>query len=141
MIVWLDAQLPPTLALWVTTTFGIDAKALRDLGLRDAKDRDIFMAARKVGAVVISKDSDFVELVQSLGAPPQVVWLTCGNVANARLKVVLAAAWPRVAAMLAAGEPIVELGDWSSDRFRSHQGATHPGPRPSWPTVSESQDA
>lgn len=73
MLVWLDAQLPPALAPWIITTFGIEAKSLRDIGLRDAKDRDIFLAARKAGAIVISKDSDFVELVQSLGAPPQVV--------------------------------------------------------------------
>lgn len=111
MIVCLDAQLPPALAPWIMATFGIEAKSLRDLGLRDAKDRDIFMAARAAGAVVISKDSDFVELVQSLGTPPQVVWLTCGNVTNERLQAVFAAAWPRVAVLLAAGEAVVELGD------------------------------
>jgi len=38
--------------------------------LRDAEDRDIFEKARDQDAVLISKDSDFVELVQRLGAPP-----------------------------------------------------------------------
>lgn len=46
MKVWLDAQLPPTLAQWLTTTFGLDAFALRDLELRDAQDREIFEAAK-----------------------------------------------------------------------------------------------
>jgi predicted nuclease of predicted toxin-antitoxin system len=32
---------------WITTTFGIPAVALRDLGLRDATDHEIFMAARR----------------------------------------------------------------------------------------------
>ncbi len=111
MIVWLDAQLPPALADWMRAEFGVEAFSLKALGLRDAKDRDIFAAARNAGVMLISKDSDFVDLVQRHGAPPQLIWLTCGNVTNARLKVVLAGAWPRVTAMLAAGEAVVELGD------------------------------
>ena len=111
MIVWLDAQLPPALAPWLRDDLGLDAKSLKELGMRDAADRVIFMAARDAGAVLISKDSDFVDLVQQLGVPPQLVWVTCGNVTNARLKIVLAKAWPDVAAMLAAGEALVELGD------------------------------
>jgi predicted nuclease of predicted toxin-antitoxin system len=111
MIVWLDAQLPPTLAQWMRNDLGLEAKALRELGLRDADDADIFAKAKAAGAVLISKDSDFVDLAQRLGPPPQIVWLTCGNVTNARLKTVFARAWPNVAAMLAAGEAIVELGD------------------------------
>lgn len=61
--------------------------------------------------MIISKDSDFVDLVQRLGAPPKLVWLTCGNVTTARLKALCAKGWPNVAALLAAGEAIVELGD------------------------------
>ena len=110
MIVWLDAQLPPMLAPWMRTGLGLDVKALRDLGLRDAADRDIFAAARSAGAVLISKDSDFVDLVQRHGPPPQLVWLTCGNVTNARLRLVFGQSWHRVAALIASGEPIVELG-------------------------------
>ena len=111
MIVWLDAQLPPALAHWMRDEMGLDAKALRELGLRDAADPDIFSAARATGAVLISKDSDFVDLVQQHGPPPQLVWLTCGNVTNARLKIVFTRAWPKVAAILATGVAIVELGD------------------------------
>ena len=42
MIVWLDAQLPPSVAAWITATFGIEAHAVRDLGLRDANAPSIF---------------------------------------------------------------------------------------------------
>jgi len=111
MIFWLDAQLPPALANWMNQQLALEAKALKDLGLRDAKDRDIFVAARNADAVLISKDSDFVDLVQLRGPPPQVIWLTCGNLTNARLCAVISAAWPRIATLLAAGEPVVELGD------------------------------
>jgi predicted nuclease of predicted toxin-antitoxin system len=110
MIVWLDAQLPPLLAQWMTNDLGVDAKSLRALGLRDAADRDIFAAARSCGAVLISKDSDFVDLVQAHGPPPQLIWLTCGNVTNAKLRLVFGHSWSRVAGLLSGGEPIVELG-------------------------------
>lgn len=42
MIIWIDAQLSPALANWIETTLGIKARALRDVGLRDATDREIF---------------------------------------------------------------------------------------------------
>ncbi|MEA5513132.1 hypothetical protein [Nodularia sp. UHCC 0506] len=38
MNIWIDAQLPPTLASWITNTFAIEAFSLRDIGLRDAKN-------------------------------------------------------------------------------------------------------
>jgi predicted nuclease of predicted toxin-antitoxin system len=75
--IWLDAQLPPALAPWISSTFNVTCHAVRDLGLRDADDRTIFQAARDAGDVVIfSKDSDFVDLVLRHGPPPQIVWLT-----------------------------------------------------------------
>ena len=74
MNIWIDAQLPPTLAGWLSDTFGVSATALRDLGLRDAQDTEIFDAARANFAVIITKDSDFVDLVCRLGTPPQIIW-------------------------------------------------------------------
>ena len=47
MTILIDAHLSPAIATWITTTFGIPAVALRDLGLRDATDHEIFMAARR----------------------------------------------------------------------------------------------
>ena len=42
MNIWVDAQLPPTLASWLNNTFEVSSIALRDLGLRDAKDIEIY---------------------------------------------------------------------------------------------------
>jgi predicted nuclease of predicted toxin-antitoxin system len=67
MIYWIDAQLPPRLASWLSQTFNVQAYALRDLQLRDAEDEQLFQAARREGFVIISKDSDFVEMVLRLG--------------------------------------------------------------------------
>lgn len=43
MILWIDAQLSPALAQWLGSTFDVSAVALRDLWMRDASDREIFM--------------------------------------------------------------------------------------------------
>ena len=67
MIVWLDAQLSPAIAGWMQAAFGIEAHAVRDLGLRDATDPAIFQAARLADAVVVTKDADFPELVTAAG--------------------------------------------------------------------------
>ena len=74
MIFWLDAQLPPALAEFLKEQFDVEALPLRDIGMRDADDAEIFEKARAQNVVLISKDSDFVELVQRLGTPPQLLW-------------------------------------------------------------------
>ena len=109
MIFWVDAQLPPQLAPWMQETFSVDAFAVRDLALRDAEDHEIFDAARQVQAVVITKDKDFVELVQRLGKPPQVLWLRLGNTTNARLQTVLRVSFPQAQAQLEFGAEMVEI--------------------------------
>jgi len=83
---WLDAQLSPALATWLAATFGVECAAVRDLGLRDSTDREIFFAARAAGVVVITKDADFRTLLEQHGPPPQIIWVTCGNTSNQRLK-------------------------------------------------------
>jgi predicted nuclease of predicted toxin-antitoxin system len=110
VVVWVDAQISPALAGWMRSAFGVDAHAVRDLGLREAEDPAIFAAARAAGAVVLTKDSDFLDLLARHGPPPQVVWLTCGNTSNAYLRGLLTDMWPRAATLLAAGEPLVEIG-------------------------------
>ncbi len=73
MILWLDAQLSPRLARWIEETFEVECFHIRDLGLRDAEDPDIFQKARGAGAVVMTKDEDFMRLVERNGSPPQVI--------------------------------------------------------------------
>ena len=111
MTIWIDAQLSPALAPWITRTFGVSAFALRDIGLRDATDRQIFVAAKEQGVIVMTKDADFVRLLESLGPPPQLMWITCGNTSNAHLRTLLILAFPRAVDMIAAGEALVEISD------------------------------
>ena len=111
MIIWVDAQLSPRLAPWITESFGVEARHIIDLGLLYSKDRDIYEAAGEAGAVLVTKDSDFPELLERLGSPPQVLWITCGNTSNARLRQVLQVALPPALELLEQGEPLVEVSD------------------------------
>jgi predicted nuclease of predicted toxin-antitoxin system len=110
-VVWLDAQLPPAMARWLRQAHGVDAWHVEDVEQLEADDSEIFSAARTGrAAVLVTKDDDFVQLVERLGPPPQVVWVTCGNMRNAELRAIVLDAWPRIATLLASGEPLVELG-------------------------------
>jgi predicted nuclease of predicted toxin-antitoxin system len=111
VILWLDAQLPPQLASWLSERYGVQALGLRELGMRDASDRAIYSAARTAGAVLLSKDVDFVDLVQTHGAPPQLIWVTCGNVSNRRLREVFEKTFTHALELLRDGRPVVEIGD------------------------------
>lgn len=109
MIIWLDAQISPALAPWIQSTFDVETHALRDVGLRDAADEAIFQAAQAAGAIVMTKDSDFVKLHHRRGAPPQIIWLTCGNTSNRNLRNLLTAALPDALQLLQDGEELIEI--------------------------------
>jgi predicted nuclease of predicted toxin-antitoxin system len=109
MTIWIDAHLSPAIAIWIASTFGITALALRDIGLRDAEDPEIFEAAKAQEVIFMTKDSDFVDLVERFGAPPQIIWLTCGNTSNIRLREILSATLPQALEILRAGEVLVEI--------------------------------
>ncbi|MBI3247046.1 MAG: DUF5615 family PIN-like protein [Deltaproteobacteria bacterium] len=131
MTIWIDAQLSPALALWIRETFQLEAYAVRDVGLRDAKDPIIFKAARDAGVVIMSKDEDFRLLVERLGAPPQILWVTCGNTSNARLHEILTKSLPAAIALLRLGEPLVEISDvYVPPRGRKRPTRHSPRPRP-----------
>ena len=109
MILWLDAHLSPRIARWITDVFGLKAVPVRDLGLRDAGDQEIFSAARTANVVVITKDSDFVERLERLGSPPKIIWLTCGNTSEAALQELLASTLSEAMRLLDAGDDLVEI--------------------------------
>ena len=119
MTFWLDNQLPPALAPWMRSPRWVECAAVRDLDLHRASDLEIFTAARAAQAVVITKDADFVDLVDQHEPSPQVVLVTCGNTSNVRLRRLAEAAWPTVRSMLERGEPLIEPGD------RARRGANY----------------
>lgn len=112
MIIWIDAHLSPALAAWINRTYTtIEAKSVSSLGLQRANDKSIFEAARKAGAVIMSKDADFLKLVDQFGVPPQILWITCGNTSNARMRDVLDKSLFKAVQLLSNGEHVVEISD------------------------------
>lgn len=109
MTIWIDAQISPALAAWLTNHFGVEALSLRDLNLVRASDPEIFFAARQADAVVLTKDRDFVDLVRRHGPPPRVVWVTCGNTSNREMVEVLSRTFPAACQLLTSGEAMVEI--------------------------------
>ena len=109
MTIWLDAHLSPSIAPWLEAMFGVTCVAVRDLGLREGLDPAISDAARSARAVVMTKDSDFAEMVQRLGPPPQVVWLRCGNTSNSALRALLADEMTHTVEKLNDGEAVIEI--------------------------------
>jgi predicted nuclease of predicted toxin-antitoxin system len=109
--IWLDNQLPPALAAWMRAALALDCTPVRELNLQRVSDHEIFMSAREARAIVMTKDGDFVELLERHGPPPQVILVTCGNTSNTQLRRLVSVAWPVLRPMLERGEALVELGD------------------------------
>ncbi len=103
----IDAQLPPGLARWLTAR-GYPCDHANDLGIGPVADSRIEAEARRLGAVIWSKDMDFVERAR-LRPGLQVVWIRLGNTTNAALRERLAPHLETVAAALAAGETLIEI--------------------------------
>jgi predicted nuclease of predicted toxin-antitoxin system len=95
----------------LASEYGVDAKHVEDIGLLHHDDPEIVDSAGGVGqpVVLVTKDADFVDLLQRRGPPPVVVWVRTGNITNRELRRIVLAAWPKAAALIHAGESLVEI--------------------------------
>lgn len=103
-----DQQLPPALLSWLRAR-GYDAEHVRDIGLRDAPDGDIWRAALDRGATIITKDADFADRRGAAASGPQVVWLRIGNSTAPELLAWLDKSWSRVESALKNGRAVIEV--------------------------------
>ena len=99
-----DAHLPPRLAVWLRAR-GHDAEHVEDAGLRDADDAPIRDHALTSGAILVTKDRDFVR-----EAPPlRMIGVRTGNVPNSVLFARFDACWAAIDADMSAGANIIEV--------------------------------
>lgn len=56
-----------------------DSVHVRNVGLRDATDSNIWAYAKWYGFAIVSKDSDFQQRSLLYGYPPKFIWLRVGN--------------------------------------------------------------
>ena len=103
-----DAQLPPSLAAALRQA-GCDAVAVREVGLREAKDAAIWQYALQNNAAILTKDEDFAERCLRSQNPPVVVWLRIGNATNPVLLGWFLPLLPTVMARIQSGDRLIEV--------------------------------
>ncbi|MFZ4072236.1 MAG: DUF5615 family PIN-like protein [Caulobacterales bacterium] len=101
-----DAQLPPALAAWLRAK-GHDANHVADLLDARASDRAILDLAAQVGAVIITKDWDFLDFAPETQA---ILFVRLGNTTNRALLAAFDVAFPQALTRLESGETIVPIG-------------------------------
>lgn len=110
MTLWLDAHLDPQLAAWIGVTFHVSAKHLSETGLLDADDLTIFKAASRLPEIVLmTKDADFIDLLNHHGPPPAVVRLAFGNASTLDTQMRLRDTLGPALEAIRQGEPLVEI--------------------------------
>lgn len=73
-----DQNLSPRLPRLLADIYA-ESVHVREAGLRDANDIEIWEYAKAHGYAIVSKDSDFQQRSLLLGAPPKFIWLRVGN--------------------------------------------------------------
>ncbi len=73
-----DQNLSPRLPRLLADIFPGGAH-VRELGMKEATDTQIWQYAKTNGFAVVSKDSDFQARSLLLGHPPKFIWLRVGN--------------------------------------------------------------
>ena len=104
----IDAQLPPGLAVRLRER-GYPAEHVNRVGLGAANDIAIWEHTRRIRAILMTKDEDFVALALREPSAPQVVWLRIGNISNDALWMRISAALDEILESLETGERIVEV--------------------------------
>jgi predicted nuclease of predicted toxin-antitoxin system len=73
-----DQNLSPRLPSLLADLYPNSAH-IRELGMRDATDTEIWEYAKANGFGIVSKDSDFQARSLLYGHPPKFIWLRVGN--------------------------------------------------------------
>ena len=84
----LDQNLSPRLVRRLSDLYP-DSAHVADLGLGEASDLEIWQHASESGSIIVSKDSDFEELLLRMGFPPKVLWVRKGNCSTREIEEIL----------------------------------------------------
>lgn len=84
--IWLDVNISPAVAKWMAEYTGLNVKSSYLLSFHALDDLTIYKKAKdKYFVILISKDTDFPEIITRLGAPPKLIYLKFGNCDNRTL--------------------------------------------------------
>jgi len=56
-----------------------EAKQVRELGLENSTDREIWEYAKRKDYSIVTFDADFYDMSNLYGHPPRIIWLRTGN--------------------------------------------------------------
>lgn len=56
-----------------------DCKQVRELGLENYKDIEIWEFAKRNAYTIVTFDADFCDIASIKGSPPKIIWLRTGN--------------------------------------------------------------
>lgn len=62
-----------------------NVKQVKELGLVDASDFEIWHYAFENNYTIITFDGDFIDLANLKGSPPKIIWLRFGNSTNLKI--------------------------------------------------------
>ncbi|MBZ0099984.1 MAG: DUF5615 family PIN-like protein, partial [Taibaiella sp.] len=72
--IWVDEHISPIVAKWMKEYTGWDVKSFYYMNFKGLPDKDIYLSAKGHGKVIlVSKDTDFPELISRLGSPPKLI--------------------------------------------------------------------
>ncbi len=91
------------------SSLGHDAEHVFDLDMDTAEDREIWVYALEVGAVIITKDEDFSIQAAVAGQKPAIVWIRIGNTSKRALLEWFKPLLPMIEQALAANERFIEI--------------------------------
>jgi predicted nuclease of predicted toxin-antitoxin system len=103
-----DANLPIALARQLAIG-NVDCVHVVDLADLATPDMTLWDLANVQHRTIITRDADFADLVRVKPAGPAVVWVRLGNVRKRVLVQRIQRDWPKILALLDAGERLIEL--------------------------------
>ena len=62
-----------------------NVKHVKQLGLVDASDQEIWQYAKANNFTIVTFDSDFIDFAILKGFPPKIIWLRFGNASNLKI--------------------------------------------------------
>ncbi len=81
--IWLDNNAAPIIGKWLKDDFNLLVKSAYSLQMQTHSDFQIYQKAKEIGnVIIISRDSDIEDIINTNGSPPKLINIKIGNCTN-----------------------------------------------------------
>jgi len=94
-----DQNLSPKLAFHFTSKFA-GSRHLQDISHDKSFDISVWEYAKSNEFTIVTKDSDFNNLVSFFGFPPKVIWIRRGNCSTTEIKALIETNFDKISAFI-----------------------------------------